>query len=239
MGLAVILLSACTPTATPFPAMTLIVDVSPTATLNAASATPAPLTPTALPDEPLLSSEIALDSNITLRLRQDLAQETGIALGDIRLVHVKAAEWHTDALGCRETPSEVVITGTDVELLAGQSVYTYHVSGDRMQRCDKREPVHGPLLMAVDPAALEMVLLAQQHVGQTLDLPTRRIQLVDVLAYTWVDTSLGCPAPKQSYVSRPINGYRVIVSAGTDVFAFHTDSERLIPCEAGREVLPS
>jgi len=30
----------------------------------------------------------------------------------------------------------------------------------------------------------------------------------------------------------------VIVSAGEENFAFHTDSERLVPCEAGREVLP-
>jgi hypothetical protein len=179
-----------------------------------------------------------LDASLTLRLREDLAAETKMSADNIRLVQIETDTWKTEQLGCSTTPSEIVTTGTVVQLLAGQNVYTYHVYGDQMQRCDGSEIVHGELLTQIDPAALEMVLLAQQRVAQTLDLSTRRIRLVDVQAYTWPDTSLGCPLPNQTYTERPINGYRVTVAAGEETFAFHTDSERAVPCEAGREVLP-
>ena len=242
VGLAVIFLASCTPPATPFPVPTITpfgANASPAPTEESLTITPALLPATSSPlDEPLLSSEIALDSSLMARIRNNLAAETGLASNDIRLIQVEARAWSLETLGCTEAPSEIVATGTIVRLLAGQSVYTYHVNGDQLRRCQGRERVHGSLLMTLDPAALEMVLLAQQHVAQTLDLSTRRIQLVDVMGYTWPDTSLGCPLPDQSYVTREINGYRVIVSAGEENFAFHTDSERLVPCEDGLEVLP-
>jgi hypothetical protein len=240
VGLAVIFLASCTPNATPFPVPTNTppgANASPVAT-KAPTSIPDMPSPTPAVDEPLLPSEIALDASLFTRIRDDLAQEIGLPASDIRLAQVEAGEWSLEALGCSDVPSEVVSKGTIVRLLAGQSLYTYRISGDEMQLCEGRERAHGQLLMKVDPVALEMVLLAQQHVAQMLDLSTRRIQLVDVLPYTWPDTSLGCPLPDQIYEAREINGYRVIVVAGEEQYAFHTDSERLVPCEAGREVLP-
>lgn len=241
VGLAVMFLASCTPNATPFPVPSstpLGTNASPVAT-QAVTNTPdaLPATTTVL-EQPLIPSEISLDASLIARVRDDLAQAMELNEADIRLVQIEAGAWSLDSLECSASPSDSVARGTIVRLLAGQSVYTYRVSGSEIQRCEGRERIHGELLVQIDPVALEMVLLAQQRVAQTLDLSTRRIQLVDVMSYTWPDTSLGCPLPEQAYTTREINGYRVIVLAGEDQYAFHTDSERIVPCEAGREVLP-
>lgn len=89
-----------------------------------------------------------------------------------------------------------------------------------------------------DPIAAEMVVLAQRRLGQELDLPTRRIRLVNITPITWPDTSLGCPMSGIEYESTPIDGYRLVLAAGENEYIFHSDFDRLVPCAANSEVLP-
>lgn len=91
---------------------------------------------------------------------------------------------------------------------------------------------------AEDPVAAELVALAQRRVAQDLNLPTQRIQLVEVRSYVWPDASLGCPVPGQTYPSGEVDGYRIVLSAGDREFLFHTDFDRALPCDAANEVLP-
>lgn len=89
-----------------------------------------------------------------------------------------------------------------------------------------------------DPVAAQLVALVRRRLADELDLPESRIRVVSVTPYTWTDSSLGCPNPDQQYVPVVIEGYRIEASAGERAYVFHTDSERLSPCEAGRERLP-
>jgi hypothetical protein len=89
-----------------------------------------------------------------------------------------------------------------------------------------------------DPIANDLVGLAQRRVAQDLNLPVRRIQLVEVKAYHWIDSSLGCPLPGQSYTQVLIDGYRIILEAGDKQYIFHTDFDRALPCDPANEKLP-
>lgn len=93
-------------------------------------------------------------------------------------------------------------------------------------------------LLATDPIAAELVALAQRLVADQLDLPARRVRLVDVQPITWDDTSLGCPAPNQSYEAATVDGYRIVLTTGDEFHLYHTDFDRVIPCTAENERLP-
>ncbi|MCA9902254.1 MAG: hypothetical protein KC547_00240 [Anaerolineae bacterium] len=94
-------------------------------------------------------------------------------------------------------------------------------------------------LLDADPVAAELVALAQRRLAEDLGLPQRRIQLNEVQALRWSDTSLGCPRPDQTYVEADIPGYRIILQAGDDSYTFHTDFDRVLLCPEGSEVLPT
>ncbi len=89
-----------------------------------------------------------------------------------------------------------------------------------------------------DPVAAELVGLAKRRVAQELNLPTRRIQLVEVKFYTWADNSLGCPLPGQSYTQITVDGYRIVLAVDDKHYIFHTDFDRVMPCNAADEKLP-
>jgi hypothetical protein len=89
-----------------------------------------------------------------------------------------------------------------------------------------------------DPIAAELVTLAQRRIAQELDLPVRRVRLVEVIPVIWQDSSLGCPQPGQEYTSVNVDGYRIIIAAGSEEYIFHSDTERVTPCDAGDERLP-
>lgn len=89
-----------------------------------------------------------------------------------------------------------------------------------------------------DPVAAELVGLAQRRVAESLSLPVRRIELVEVKSYTWVDISLGCPKPDETYPKQEVDGYRIVLSANNQQFIFHTDFDRVVTCDPEREKLP-
>lgn len=93
-------------------------------------------------------------------------------------------------------------------------------------------------LEEVDPVAAELVFIAQGLVADQTGLPTRRIRVVSVEAFLWRDTSLGCPVPGQASTPNETLGYRIVIQAGDTEYLFHTDVDRVIPCDPENEVLP-
>lgn len=91
---------------------------------------------------------------------------------------------------------------------------------------------------STDPVAAELVGLAQRRVSETVNLPVRRIQVVEVKSYTWTDVSLGCPLPDESYLKQDVDGYRIVLSANNQQFIFHTDFDRVVACDKANEKLP-
>ncbi|MBL8147172.1 MAG: hypothetical protein JNL34_12370 [Anaerolineae bacterium] len=101
-----------------------------------------------------------------------------------------------------------------------------------------QEASPGLSLVDVDPVAADLAALAQRLLAEQLDLPVRRVEIVDVQAVVWPDTSLGCPQPDQMYAQVLVNGYRIVVKAAGEEVIFHTDFDRALRCPAGDEVLP-
>ncbi len=95
-----------------------------------------------------------------------------------------------------------------------------------------------PASTPADPVAQQLAALVRRRLAEELDLPETRIRLISITPYTWNDSSLGCPVPDREYAPVVIEGYRIEAAAGDRVFVFHTDWERITPCEAGRERLP-
>lgn len=93
--------------------------------------------------------------------------------------------------------------------------------------------------LEVDAVAAELVALAQRRVAQNLNLPTRRVRIVEVRSFIWPDISLGCPEPDESYLLGDIDGYRIVLEVGDTQYIFHTDFDRVVPCDADKEKLPA
>jgi len=255
-------LAACSNIATPVPAPTFtLIPATSTATAT-------PLTPTATPPDlidpndlvttatptpltPLLEVELTPDHALTQRIFQHLATELAIAVDHIQLVTIEEGIWYGNDLSC-ETNANLdliqaieryrtaePIAGLRYLLLVGDTIYHYHTAGnDRFLRCSNAEALSDELLITVDSVAAEMFQLVQRRLSQELDLPNRRIQLVEMRPFVWPDTSLGCPRPEQQYTEGEIAGYRIVVAAGTNEYIFHTDSVTVLPCEAEFEALP-
>lgn len=84
----------------------------------------------------------------------------------------------------------------------------------------------------------ELVRLAMRRLGEELDLPTRRMRLVEVRPVQWTDSSLGCPQTGQTYTPMQTDGYRIVVAAGDGEYIFHSDFDRVLPCDLADEQLP-
>lgn len=255
-------LSSCAEPATPQRAavtLTLIPATEtptpqPSATVTTSSATQTPLpsptrnrnsTPIAV-----IQTSLTPDMNAVQAVVDDLADFLGIAASQIQLVSTEQQTWYDAQLGCEYRnlqmldPAEALrptgepITGRSYLLLVGDTLYSYRETENTTLRCPGTQPLQDDLLLLVDPIAAEIFFLAQRQVANQLSLSTRRVSLVSIRAYTWEDTSLGCPASEQPYSEAAIDGYRVVVRAADTRYAFHSDSISVIPCPEGREQLP-
>ncbi len=93
-------------------------------------------------------------------------------------------------------------------------------------------------LAETDPVAFELIGVAQRALGQQLNLPTRRIEAVEIQPVIWPDSSLGCPQLGAQYQQTQVNGYRIVLRAGQNTYIYHTDFDRVFLCNADNEVLP-
>ncbi|NWF69844.1 MAG: hypothetical protein HXY40_12235 [Chloroflexi bacterium] len=219
--------------------------------------TPAPLLPTpTVPTQPAPADVVTPDMAFTplpenlqalaQQISADLATALRIPASGIQVVRVEPAFWMTADLGCAlESAAGQRTQGYRFILLAADQFYEYHSdSGTQFLRCAEIDPTAAATLaigtlLQIDPIAAELVALAQRRLAQELDLPLRRIQLVDLRLVRWTDSSLGCPQPEQTYTPMQIDGYRIVLSVGERQYVFHTDFDRLIPCDAQDEQLPA
>lgn len=96
----------------------------------------------------------------------------------------------------------------------------------------------GAALIERDPVAAVLVDMAQRAVAADLDLPTRRVRLVDVRPASWTDNTMNCPPPNSTPVPQQTSGYRIVLQAGEQTFIMHTDFDRVVLCPSANEQLP-
>jgi len=200
---------------------------------------PSDLLPTPLPAaaEALLPSAPMTWEEVD-ELRQLLSRVLAVEEHAVRWINAEAARWRFASTRCHSPDARGSVLGKRVFFLVGMTVYEFQQQGTGPYRfCRETSQARDALLLAVDPVAAELVRLAQRVLAARLDLPLRRVSWVEVEAYRWWDTSLGCPATGQTYSSVDVPGYRIVLQAGDALYAFHSDAERLFPCAQGAEVL--
>lgn len=247
-GALLVLAASCVPdvTSTAVPTEVLIPS---TATPTSAPTLIPSITPSPLPRpqdvvaSATMPEDTLIDRALIDRVIDDLAQTLTVSPDEVLLLSAARTTWTTLDLGCNDAlrPVPMHTEGYRLLLRVGGKTYEYHTdTHSRIRRCTGQVEVSDAIpLIEIDPLAAELVGLAQQRVALNLDLPVRRVRLVDIQALTWPDTSLGCPLPNQRYTSLDITGYRIVLAVGEQEYIFHTDTERLIPCAARDERLPT
>ena len=66
---------------------------------------------------------------------------------------------------------------------------------------------------------------AVENLAERLDIPADDIQVGPLEPVTWSDGSLGCPRPGQSYPQALTDGYRVVLTAGGQEYAYHAGAD--------------
>jgi hypothetical protein len=74
--------------------------------------------------------------------------------------------------------------------------------------------------------------LARANLAAELDVNADDIELIDVEAVQWSDTSLGCPQPGMMYAQVITPGYRMTLEVDGQEYVFHTDGgQRVVHCD--------
>lgn len=133
------------------------------------------------------------------------------------------------------TPTLAPPTSTPANLPAPQDIVQPTAAVPTPSTVDE---LIGEALIAEDPVAAELVGIAQRMVAADLDLPIRRVFLNDVRPVVWTDSTLNCPQENSEIVAVTSDGYRIVLEVGDQEFLFHTDFDRVIPCDPDNEQLP-
>lgn len=174
------------------------------------------------------------------RARKALA-EAGIS-ADLRLVSSEPTEWPDSSLGCRQPGMQYlqVITAGYALRFAGDDgrTHTVHVAGETAVVCMRGLDTGRAKNAAGGYRAPDMQMLvekARKDLAARLGAPLSEIRLQDVESMTWPDENLGC-SPAAGEASKPrapassVAGFRLALARGGQLYTYHTDSQRTIPC---------
>ena len=244
------LFAACAPAVppdTPEPIITDPPEITPP---------PPAITPIPTPEDGRLQRMVA-------KAQQDLAERLQISVDDLVLIEFRAVVWSDSSLGCPE-PGEgylpVLMDGYLIQFEAKGEVYQYH-SGEDLEPflCeDPQEPYDDrlverdaelskpteevslekkdPILTPDDPVSQRLVKYAKEDLSARLEISTESIELVLFEEVTWSDGSLGCPEPGMGYIQVLIEGHRIILRVGDQVYHYHSgEGDTPFLCEQPHE----
>jgi hypothetical protein len=78
-----------------------------------------------------------------------------------------------------------------------------------------------------DPAMEPLVQIARQDLAVRLGIAIDEIEVLEAEGVVWGDTSMGCPHPDMGYLQIPQDGARIRLSAGGQVYNYHSGGNRL------------
>lgn len=80
--------------------------------------------------------------------------------------------------------------------------------------------------MPSNPALQELVMQAKEDLAKRLSIEVDRIDLVEVRAVIWPDSSLGCPQPGMVYIQVRRDGSLVRLRVGKRIYNYHSGGSR-------------
>lgn len=224
----------------------------PTQALVPSTDTPVPtITPepsvVVAPDDSLNSATLAVSetpipaqAHIVGMVVADLAAQLAIDPSTIVVDAVEEVEW--SSLACDAAPVSVLQDGLDgyqiVLVVEGSRHYYRTDRVDDFVNCDDAEDVQGSLVL-LDTNLNALVDIAQRNLAERLDLPVRRVFLLDAYPIQWPDSSLGCAQNDAELAPTPVAGYRIVLRVGSDEYAYHTNYRQVILCPEANVRLPA
>ncbi len=85
----------------------------------------------------------------------------------------------------------------------------------------------------------QLLMLFQDDLARRALVKPETITVVSATEQQWPNGGLGCPEPGQMYTQVIIPGYRVLLKAGNETYAYHSDARgHFIVCTGGRSLPP-
>jgi hypothetical protein len=109
-----------------------------------------------------------------------------------------------------------------------------------LSACAADRPAAAPEYIAPVNATLQSVTEAvMADAAKRTGIEVAKLEVVESVAVTWADGSLGCPQPGMTYTMALVPGFRVRVRAGEQVLDYHASSRGyFVACPAGGSVDP-
>ena len=92
---------------------------------------------------------------------------------------------------------------------------------------------NAPTVTVIGPAQA-LAAAAVDDLSRREGVNASQIAVLDVSPQIWPDASLGCPEPDQTYAQVITDGYRIVLAAGGQQYAYHTDRARVVLCAQDR-----
>ena len=93
---------------------------------------------------------------------------------------------------------------------------------------------------AIDQGTEKVVNQAKEDLAQRLNISPAEIEIVEVKAVTWGDTSMGCPQPDMRYKQIPQDGLLIKLKVEGKVYEYHSGGTRdPFLCEQNIRVKPT
>ena len=80
---------------------------------------------------------------------------------------------------------------------------------------------------------------AKEDLAQRLSISVTQISLVEAAEVEWSDSSLDCPQPGMDYLQVITPGYRILLEAGGQEYAYHSNRDAyFVYCENPNPLIP-
>jgi hypothetical protein len=92
--------------------------------------------------------------------------------------------------------------------------------------------------MTPQPADQEVATLAKADLAERLTIPVEQIDLLEVRAVTWPDSSLSCPQPGMMYAQVQQQGLLIRLGAAGEMYFYHSGpDQKPFLCEQLSQIL--
>jgi hypothetical protein len=183
-----------------------------------------------LPTPTLVGSGAAPAADLLTDVRRDLAERLGIVASVIETVRVEAVEWSDGSLGCPEpgeSYTQALEPGHKIVLRAQDQTYEYHTAQRRFVLCEQPRPTAKPNYAPELQSVLDQ---AKADLAAQLAQSEDAIRVQTIEEQMWSDSSVGCPQPGMAYLTVITPGYRIVLEANGEEYAYHTSHDKVVLC---------